>query len=363
MKDSFLKRIEIRIRRFLIYLLKYFVHRNTLAAIKVDNETCKILFIRQDRIGDVLVSTPIFNSIKRKYPNATIDVLLSTNNYFVLDNEPVVNKRWIYRKSIIHIIRLIHGIRKEKYDYAVDLSDNYSVTASVLCLFSGAKVLVGLEKENYYIYDIRIPRLSRKETHIVDRLSQLLKAFDIDPAEEQLAIRYFTSNESDKKADDFIHSAGLSEKFIIGINISAGSDTRFWGIDNYIKLIELINSQHPYVCIVLLYKPSDLKRAEDICKSTKSVIAPVTETFDHYAAITKKINLLISPDTAVVHLASAFKIPSVILYVQSNKDLNIWSPYKSVNEVLITDVDDLSTIPVAKVVEAVNNIMNKINQL
>jgi ADP-heptose:LPS heptosyltransferase len=61
------------------------------------------------------------------------------------------------------------------------------------------------------------------------------------------------------------------------------------------------------------------------------------------------MSLLVSPDTSAIHLASAFHIPAVVLYVQSDKDLSIWEPYGSDYEVVVTDVDDLTTIPVKDV--------------
>jgi ADP-heptose:LPS heptosyltransferase len=81
-------------------------------------------------------------------------------------------------------------------------------------------------------------------------------------------------------------------------------------------------------------------------------LSPLTSTFDQFAALIKHISLLISPDTSAIHLASAFHIPSVVLYVQSDKALRIWEPYGSDYEVVVTDVDDLSTIPVPDVEQA-----------
>jgi len=46
-----------------------------------------------------------------------------------------------------------------------------------------------------------------------------------------------------------------------------------------------------------------------------------------------------------VHLAAAFGVSAVCMFVQSDKNLRIWDAYKSTAENLVTDVDDLSTIP------------------
>jgi ADP-heptose:LPS heptosyltransferase len=272
MRDSFLKRIEILLRRFLIIFLGLFVHRRNRSSNTIDINSSKILFIRQDRIGDVLVSTPIFASVKKHFPSAIIDVLLSDNNQFVLMNDPIIRKRWIYRKRIGKAIALIRSIRKEKYDFAVDMMDNPSATSTFLCLLSGARWNVGIAKDNNYVYDIRVPMLSRRETHIVDRIAQLLTPFHIDPHGENLSVRYFTLSDSDEFVDDFLSANQLSNCPLVGLNISAGGVTRFWGISNYRLLLSLLKEDHPDLTPILLYQPSDKEKAEKIVEGLTNVI-------------------------------------------------------------------------------------------
>jgi ADP-heptose:LPS heptosyltransferase len=361
MSDPLLKRIELIFRHRLMRILGIFVHRKYLPQDKVNYNSCKLLCIRQDRIGDVLISTPIFASIKRHYPDAILDVLLSANNYFVLENDPLIHKRWIYYKSISKIIRLIKEIRREKYDYVIDMMDNPSVTATLLCIFAGGRVNVGLLKDNNYAYDIAVPMLSRKDTHIVDRISQLLTAFEIDPNSEELKVRYFISNESDKFIDKFLVDNKLTNKNLVGINISAGGTARFWGIENYRRLLCSIIEKHPELAAIVLFKPTDIEKAKMIVKSIdNALLSPLTETFDQFAALIKRISLLVSPDTSAIHLASAFGIPSVVLYVQTSKSLRIWEPYNVDYETLVTDSDDLSSIPFQAVLSAFERMLNRI---
>ena len=360
MRDSFLKRIEILLRRFLIFVLGFFVHRRNLPSNTIDFNSSKILFIRQDRIGDVLISTPIFASIKAHYPSAIVDVLLSENNHFVLMNDPLIRKRWIYQKRIGKVIALVRSIRKEKYDFAVDMMDNPSVTSTILCLLFGARWNVGIAKDNNYVYDIRVPMLSRSDTHIIDRIAQLLTPFHIDPKAEKLSIRYFTSTESDELAERFISANQLEKQPIIGINISAGGPARFWGIENYRALLSFLSEKYPRLFPLLLYQPSDKEVAAKIVEGNKSVaLSPLTKTFDQFAAFIKRLSFLISPDTSAIHLASAFCIPSVVLYVQSDKALRIWEPYGTDYEVVVTNVDDLSTIQVADVEAAFEKLIGR----
>jgi ADP-heptose:LPS heptosyltransferase len=363
MNDSFLKRMEIALRRFLIIALGLFVNRRHRPSDTIDFHSCKILFIRQDRIGDVLISTPIFASIKSHYPSAIVDVLLSENNHFVLMNDRLIRKRWVYQKKMTKVIALVKSLRNEKYDYAVDMMDNPSVTSTVLCLFSGARWNVGIAKDNNYVYDIRVPMLSRRETHIIDRIAQLLIPFHIEPATENLSIRYFISPESDEFVERFLSVNHLRNNSLLGINISAGGKARFWGIENYRTFLQVLKEQYPELTPVILFQPSDKEEADKIVKNnTHAVLSPLTPTFDQFAAFIKRLSFLVSPDTSTIHLASAFHIPSVVLYVQSDKALRIWEPYGTEYEVVVTDVDDLSTIPVTSVQAALKKLIDRVRR-
>jgi ADP-heptose:LPS heptosyltransferase len=354
------KNIEIAFRRFLITLLRSLVRSRRAVPGDMDFALCKFLFVRQDRIGDVLVSTPLFEALKRKYPKAIIDALLSSNNHFVLANDPLIRKRWVYDKGLLSSLKLIREIRGEHYDFVIDLMDNPSATSTVICLISGARWTVGLEKENAYVYDIVVPLISRKDTHIVDRIARLLVPFGIDPLHEDLRIRYTVSDQARRFAQRVFERHGVIRAKTIGINISAGHDVRFWGVDNFRTLITLLRKKYRNHAILLLSKPSHKAHAERIVSGFANVfLSPTTHSFDEFAALISYLGLLITPDTSAVHIAAAFGIPSVVLYVQSDKNLRIWDPYKSRSEVLIAEVDNLRVISPEDVFQASQRLLTK----
>lgn len=357
------KKIERWIRRALLSSLRWMARSRKPLPFPADIGSSKILFIRQDRIGDVLISTPLFASLKKHFPHVVLDVLLSTNNHFVLANSRLVRKRWIYTKRPVSSWKTLMGIRKERYDFVVDLMDNPSATSTVIMLLSGGQQTVGLEKENSYACDIVVPLKSRKETHIVDRIAQLLTVFGIDPELEDLRITYDVAESSEKAVGAFLQDRGLGSSPLIGLNVSAGSETRFWGIGNYRALLDRLRSEHPDASIVVLSKPSDSERAKEIANGKSGVIIAPETTFDGFAAWIRHLSLLVTPDTSAVHLAAAFRIPSVVLYVQSNPELRIWEPYKTVSEPLISPVDDLTTITVDQVRLAVRRLVANSNVL
>lgn len=359
-RTTFFKRTELSFRKFLLRFLHRVVHRKQPPLPEAfEFNRAKVLFIRQDRIGDVLVSTPLFSSLKSRYPEIVIDVLLSKNNFFVLDHEELVRKRWIYTKKLFPTLHILRSIRAERYDFVVDLMDNPSATSTVAMLLAGGRWNVGLEKENDFVYDIVVPMMSRKDTHIVERLVKLLEPFHVSASHQELHIRYSATAESDHFAGEVLKSpprGGLT----VGVNISAGSDARFWGVGNYRQLLLVLPQKDPKIRILLLSKPSDRERAQEIASGNDRVILAPQTTFDQFAALIKRLDMLITPDTSAVHLAAAFDIPSVILYVQSNRNLSIWEPLNTVSESIVTMVDDLTAISVDQVLAAYDRLQKRI---
>ena len=355
-----LKSLEVSIRKLLLLLLRGFSRRRGSLPPDWDFGSSKFLFIRQDRIGDVLVSTPLFHAIHQTYPKAVIDVVMSPNNIMALENTSVVRKKWVYRKNVMAILALFRSLRREKYDFVIDLMDNPSATSTILALCSGGNWNIGLDKANAYAYDIAVPLRSRKEVHIVERLAAMLSVFKIQPDPEELRIQYQTTQESDRRARELLEEIRKTGRRIIAINISAGSEVRFWGVENYKRLIEKLREHVPTSVCLILHKASDAFRAREITSSLDQVIVPPQTSFDEFAALIQQSDILITPDTAAVHLAAAFNVPSIVLYVQSDPNLRIWEPYGSLSECLVTPVDDLSTISVSEVMDAFVRLERKI---
>jgi ADP-heptose:LPS heptosyltransferase len=356
-----LKPLELGFRRFLTGVLKFFLRKKKPFPAHLDFNLCKFLFLRQDLIGDALVSTPVFDLLKRRYPGAVIDVLMSPKNHFTLEHNPAIRKRWIYKKTPRELMKLRKQIRQEQYDFVVDLLDNPSTTSTLWCLNARAKWRVGLAKENDFCYDFVAPMLPKSEFHIVERTANVLLAFRIDPGKEILRIRYYVSPQSEKSADKFWSENGFTDKTVVGVNISAGDEVRSWWGKNCIEVLSEMTKRHPEWKILLLFKPEDSHKARSISQAVPSLIfSPPTPTFDHIAALVKRVRILVTPDTSIVQIASAFNIPSVVLHLRlSALHGHLWEPYKSDAVNLVASVDHVETIPAKDIISAFERLASR----
>ncbi len=351
--DPLLKRAELFIRRRVVRAFGSLVHRRSAPPTPADLSSAKVLLIRQDRIGDVLVSTPLIAALTEAHPALTIDILLSTNNVAARAGLPAIRRAWVYERTFASMLRLVRQIRKERYDVAIDLMDNPSATSTAFCVLSGARWTVGLEKENDYSYDIRVPLRSRRDHHIIERLSPFAEVFGLPRMSAEGPVRYQPSLPAQREARETFERLGIIGRPKVGVNISAGSERRYWGTERYRDLAVRLTALDPVPAIVFFCKPADLQRATTIAGDCPgSFVVPPSPAFDTFAATIAHLDALITPDTSVVHLASAFGIPSVVMYIQFNADLRIWEPYRAPHVPVITTVDDLSTITVDSVFAA-----------
>ena len=107
----------------------------------------KILIIQTAFIGDVVLATPLIEKLQQHYPDATIDFLLRKGNESLLTNHPYLRQVIILDKKngkYKNLFSLIPQIRKEKYDYVINLQRFFA--SGLLTAFSGGKQTIGFDK-------------------------------------------------------------------------------------------------------------------------------------------------------------------------------------------------------------------------
>jgi hypothetical protein len=93
----------------------------------------RILLLRQDRIGDVLVSIPVIRALRQRYPRAQIHMLFSRANFGVRHAvAQYVDHSWRYDKTLTSAVRVIRAVRAARYDIVVNLTDNPSHNGAAL---------------------------------------------------------------------------------------------------------------------------------------------------------------------------------------------------------------------------------------
>ena len=344
MSDSFIKKTELSIKKGINkFLFSGGQPELVSEPIKLFDENIKrILLLRQDRIGDVLVSTGFLRNLRKIMRNSEIDILLSNKNFGARRAaDPWADNVLKYKKGLNQSIKLIGQLKKRKYDLVIDLFDNASTTSSILLKNLNAKYKLGFEKENSGNYSHIVPLPNKREVHIVDRIANLLLPFGLEPSEMDLRLEYKLSENDKIKAMEKIPK---SDREILGINLAGSSRAKYWGTSNNIEFIKKIEGQD--IDIIIFSMPDYKAELDEICSKTKANPAPAASSVHEYACLLSRCDFLLTTDTSAVHFASAFDIPQIALYTEGRDPAAPlpWMAYKSEARSLVSPSRQLSDI-------------------
>lgn len=334
-----MKRIEFFFKNILLKLLLLFNPVNKENTLPVISSRSKLLFIRLNRIGDALVTTPLLHVIKKEM-GCRIIILADRNNHFIFRNNPSIDEVIIFEKGLKGILGINKIISEKNIDVVIDLHDDVSTTVSYLVALSKTRYKFGLSRSNHSIFTHTVERLNPANNHVIMRLLKLAALFGISVNPGSVSVRYYPTEEKIIQAEVQLKKMNPENKFLVGINISAGSKARFWGVEKY-KLI--INQLSNYdIKIIMFCTVQDFPLALKI--GNEDLIYPLTGGFDIFTAAVLKLDFIITPDTSVVQIASINKIPLFGLYVKYETDDMIWTPLNTDFECVITEEPTIENI-------------------
>jgi len=359
----FLKGCEINFKRV---VLQVFTLLGGIKKAKTEFEPSKVkkvLFIRHDKLGDMVISLPIFHNLKKKHPHIRIDLVCGKDNYDIVRTDPHITKAYYYHKKPIRDYRDIQRMRKEKYDCVVDLIFGASVTATILVnLIARRGLKLGVGKLSYTKYFDKTVECERRKYHIIESTGRVLNLFNIDLKDCDMRPKLYFEEKDFTIGREFIDKIRESYTTITGINLSAGRPARTWPMEKYQILVDRLLREYPEKCLVLNYAPADYWKAEEIISRQKERVMPIPRGMNirQVAGLISFLDFLITPDTSITHLASNFDIPSVVMFSGDDGNFNEWGPYNSkIRAVRSPDFYRIEQIKPESVLDAYKKIVSE----
>jgi heptosyltransferase-2 len=131
----------------------------------------RILIIQTAFIGDVILSTSLVETLKAKYPDASIDFLVRKGNESLFDNNPNIHKVLVWDKKknkLTNLFKMILTIRKNRYNLLVNLQRYLS--SGLMSLFSKAEYKAGFSQNPLsFCFDKKQPHDTSTGQHDIER--------------------------------------------------------------------------------------------------------------------------------------------------------------------------------------------------
>ncbi len=304
-------------------------------------EPVRVLYLRYDRIGDMILSTGLLRAIARSHPNVVVDVLASPENAPVLLGNPYV-RSVIVADSMY--LAAFHRIRRERYDAILDCQIfSPSTTTLIMMLLSRARHRIGLAGRGIdAAFTIPTPR-SATARHYVEHLGSLAAPFGVTDANWRPEI-FLTPAE--RAEGESRWQAGRR----LLINISAGKPTCRWPAERFAAILGALRS-HADLDVGLIAAPGDAAMAEQLTDARFLRTRSVREAF----ALVATADYVLTPDTAITHAASAFGKPAVVMFPRNRAE--IWGPYETGGAAVASTEGTLQSLPVEPVLDALTGLL------
>ena len=324
----------------------------------------KILVVRNDKLGDLLVSFSSFAVLKKNLPETEIHVLVS--NYTApmakmcsyIDKviiDPDAEKASIWNRAS----RLKTTLQQEQYQAIITLFSSFHVGLAAFL----AKIPIRIApatKIHQIFYNYRVTQRRSRSEKPEHRYNQ-------DLAEYFLSIKHlsplktvkppflkFNQDIISKLKTEFLLKHNLSkDHIIIFLHPGSGGSARNLSANQYAQLANHLSSTKPFV-IVVSHGPNEEKIAENVYQqlSTEKILYASKDGLEKFSQHLQFVDCFISGSTGPLHIAGALNTPTAGFYTNRrsatslrwqtlNSDENrlAFSPPESANEEDMSSID------------------------
>lgn len=191
----------------------------------------KILIIKRDKLGDMLLTTPMLRRLRHHYPDAQIDVLANTYNAWVLDGNTDINKVISYQKvregrtvhwqaALSQLVQTL-SLRSNHYDWVIAANGEYSHRALKRARWIKGKNLVSYYEDktppSWLTHPLAVPH----DRHETQRISHLLTALGISSPDDQGELRFTLPQDAAHFAQAWLSEHQLTQGGYISLGIGA----------------------------------------------------------------------------------------------------------------------------------------------
>ncbi|MDX7998833.1 putative lipopolysaccharide heptosyltransferase III [Xenorhabdus sp. Reich] len=330
---------------------------------KKNNEIKRILVIKLQHHGDMLLVTPVISTLSHHYPDAKIDVLLYKETSPMLQNLTEIStifsidRKWKQlgsREKLLHEWNLLKVLRQQHYDLVINLADQWR--SAFITRFTGASTRLAFDypkRQNWkwrFFHTEVIPTDDHEFLHTVEQNLSILK-----PLQFMSCITKVTMSYSDNDLQwikKTLTKNNFSEQYIV-IQPTSRWFFKCWDEKNMAEVITSLQKDGHSIIMTSGPDKRELEMVETILshcpEGKRNILSLAGElTLPKLAALIDHAKLFIGVDSVPMHMAAALKTPCIALFGPSK--LTFWKPWQSVGKVIwagdygnIPHPDDIKT--------------------
>lgn len=323
-----------------LYSLLKFAFRNKRITSPIDfNNVKKMLILRYDAIGDMIVTTPLFEILKNKNPDLQLDILCSKKNYNIIEFNPKIDNIYFKPNNLFTFIKTIILLRKQRYDLILALVFNRTTESGIISNLIGGKgsikVSVSHSDRNHFYYSLFNLLINLEDVRFTQTMAEIQvilisRLFHWAILKEEIQQRIYL-NSSNKTSFKFPIKC-------IFFNVSAGRKEKEIDVENNIGLIKRLRQKCPEYSILLHISPNDYYKLqiyrEKFIGQSQIVYLPEIRNILDICKIINLCEIVYSPDTSIIHIAATYKKKVIVLIPQNHQMQKEWLPYGTEYEII-----------------------------
>jgi len=315
-------------------------------------EVKKILILRYEHMGDYIVSLPAIKKVRDSFPLAEISIVVAPWNEKLAGATPYVDKILVgknplakrnlslggfiknFIREIPGFLKFIKLIRGDSYDLVISFS-NRKFSKFILPFVKSKKIISGLDLEPV-------------EEREVKRCLRVVES--LGAKQQSSKVQFKISKQDKEKVNKILRGREFFKKDIVILHLLTPLASKNWPKENWIKLIKKIDSNNRvFVLIGTAEERAILERIKSELVGLNVVNLAGKLDLVPLVYFISKVKFYLGGDSGPMHIANLFKIPSVILFGQTNE--KVWGPEEDYGKILKRE--NIRDITVGEVLKAI----------
>lgn len=304
----------------------------------------RILITRTDRIGDVVLSTPVIKALREKYPQAYIAMIVAPYARDVVDANPYLDEVIVYDKDIKHrswwrSFKFASRLKKKKFDLALTLHPTNR--AHILTFLAAIPRRLGYDRKFGFLNNLRVKHEKQDGLkHEAEYNLDLLKKLGISGNSADLFVPI--KAESEEWVSRLLEENGIkgSDK-LLAVNPGASCPSKIWPAENFARAAAELARKYGFKVLVLS-GPKDTHLADAVIRGLSGAGLNLSgkTSVSRLASLLKRCALFISNDSGPVHIASSLGVPVISIFGRNQPGLSPrrWGPLGKKGKYLHKDV-------------------------